>query len=311
MATSTDPGLIPLYTTQFSTNLELLLQQMGSMLRGTVREGFHTGKTASPVNQIGAISLKAAAGRFAPKNRTDPEFVRRWVFPQEGSIDQLIDSFDELQTIVDPKSQYTQNAAMAVGRAWDDALIAAATGTAQLGQDPSAFTTETFNTTNFQVAVNFQSSASSGLTVAKLIEAKRILRHYHNDLDSDELTLVMGSQQESDLLNQVQVVSTEFNDRPVLVDGKLVRFLGYNVKVMERLPSAVGAASQRGVLAYVKSGMYLGNWKDLTNRVSIRNDLEGEPWDLWTSVMYGATRLQPGKVVQVLCSDTTGSDITP
>jgi hypothetical protein len=57
--------------------------------------------------------------------------------------------------------------------------------------------------------------------------------------------------------------------------------------------------------------MYLGNWKDLTNRVSIRNDLEGEPWDLWTSVMYGATRLQPGKVVQVLCSDTTGSDITP
>ena len=106
MAGSIDSGLIPLYTTQFATALELLLQQMGSKLRGRVREGFHNGKQASPVNQIGAISLKAPAGRFAPKNRTDAEFLRRWVFPQAGEIDQLIDSFDELQTIVDPKSEY-------------------------------------------------------------------------------------------------------------------------------------------------------------------------------------------------------------
>ena len=32
-------GLYQLYTTQFSTNLELKLQQMGSKLRGKVREG--------------------------------------------------------------------------------------------------------------------------------------------------------------------------------------------------------------------------------------------------------------------------------
>ena len=101
---SFDAGLIPLYTVRYATALELLLQQMGSKLRGKVREGFQVGKMASPVNQIGAIALKQPAGRFVPKNRTDAEFVRRWVFPQEGEIDQLIDSFDELQTIVDPKA---------------------------------------------------------------------------------------------------------------------------------------------------------------------------------------------------------------
>lgn len=310
MTTSTDSGLIPLYTTQFSTNLELLLQQMGSKLRGKVREGFHVGKMASPVNQVGAISLKAPAGRYAQKNRTDAEFVRRWVFPQEGEIDQLIDSFDELQTIVDPKSQYTENAANAVGRGWDDSIIGNATATAYTGQDASGLTSESFNTTNFQVGVTFGSAAASGLTVAKLIEAKRILRHYHNDLEVDPLTLVIGSQQEADLLNQVQVVSTEFSDRPVLVDGRVTRFLGYDVVVSERLPYNVGAANQRGVLAFVKSGMYLGIWKDLQNRVSIRNDLSGEPFDLWTSTMFGATRLQPGKVIQILAADTTGADIT-
>ena len=311
MAPPIDQGLIPLFTTQFTTALELLLQQMGSKLRGRVREGFHVGKQASPINQIGSISLKAPAGRFAPKNRTDAEFVRRWVFPQPGELDQLIDTFDELQTIVDPKSSYVENAGNAVGRAWDDSIILNATGTAYIGQDAGSLTAETFNTTNFQIVVGFGASAANGLSVAKLIETQRIFLHYHNDLDVDPVTLVIGSQQNSDLLNQVQVVSTEFNERPVLVDGRVKRFLGFEIVHSERLPFNVGASNQRGVLAFVKSGLYLGMWKDTTNRVSIRNDLSGEPWDLNTQAMYGTTRLQEGKVIQILCADTTGADITP
>lgn len=302
-------NLYTLFTTQFSTNLELKLQQMGSKLRGKTLEGTHVGKQASPMNQIDAISLRAPAGRFAPKDRTNATFTRRWVFPQDGEIDQLIDSFDQLKTIVDPKSQYVSNAANAVGRGWDDAIIAAATGDAKTGIDGSAFTTETFDTAKFRIADTFGSSAATGLTVAKLFEAKRILRKYHNDLDTDPVTLVIGSQQEQDLFNQVQVVSTEFNDRPVLVDGKVVRFLGFDIVVMERLP--IYTTNTRGVLCFVKSGLYLGMWKDQTNRISIRNDLSGEPWDLYTSVSFGATRTQPGKVLQIACKDTTGADITP
>jgi hypothetical protein len=305
-------NLFKLWTTQFSTNLELLLQQKGSKLRGRVREGFHVGKQASPVNQLGAIALKAPAGRFAPKNRTDADFVRRWVFPQDGEDDQLIDSFDELKTIVDPKSMYTENVSYAVGRAWDDSIIANSTATAYLGQDANGLTQETFVTANFQIANNFGASAENGLTVAKMIEAKRILRHYHNDLEADALTMVIGSKQESDLLNQVEVVSQEYAERPVLVDGSVKRMLGFDIILSERLPYNLGGSSQdRGVLCFVKSGLYLGIWKDITNRVSIRNDLSSEPYDLYTSVSYGSTRLQPGKVLQILCLDTTGADITP
>lgn len=307
---SFDAGLIPLYTTQFSTNLELLLQQKGSKLRGKVTEGYHVGKMASPINQVGSVALRAPAGRFAPMQRVDSQFVRRWVFPQEGEIPQLVDTFDELQTIVDPKSAYVMNAVNAVGRAWDDVLIAQSTGTAQIGQDAAGLSSETFSTTNFQIASTFGSSSASGLTVAKIIEARRILRHYHNDLETDRPTMVIGSSQEADLLNQVQVVSTEFNDKPVLVDGRVTRFLGFDVEVSERLPQTT-VGSVRGVLVFVKSGMYLGMWKDVTNRISIRNDLSGEPWQVYTSVMYGATRTQPGKVLQILASDTSGADITP
>jgi Phage capsid protein len=307
---STDAGLIPLYTTQFSTNLQLLLQQWGSLLRGKVDEGFHVGKMASPINQLGALSLRAPTGRFAPLASEDQDYVRRWVFPLEREMAPRVDSFDQLQTIIDPKSAIVMASANAVGRAWDDAIIASATGPAQVGQDASALTTETFTTASYQVSATFGSnSTASGLTVAKLIEARRILRHFHNDLDRDLPVLVIGSQQESDLLNQVQVVSTEFQDTPVLKDGKIVRFLGFDVVVSERLPQTT-VGTTRGAFVAVKSGLYLGMWKEQETRIDRRVDLSGQPWQIYTAVMYGATRTQLGKVVQILCADTTGADIT-
>lgn len=305
-----DEGLVPLFTVQYATNLDLLLQQKGSMLRSTVDSGYHVGKMASPVNQVAPIVAKQPAQRFAPKNNTQATYIRRWVFPQTSDINQLVDTFDELQTLVDPKAGLTTAAAYAMGRAWDDCILAATTGTAFTGVDAGNLASETFTTANFQLAVNDGASSNTGLTVSKLIHAKQIFRHYHNDLDADSIALIGGSQQEADLLKQQQVVSKEYNDVPVLKDGKVERFLGYRTIWMERVPQTT-VGSVRGVLAYVKSGMYLGMWKDLTNRISQRNDLSGEPWQLYTQAMYGATRTQLGKVLQILCADTTGADINP
>ena len=307
--TAFQPGLVNLFTTQFSTNIELLLQQMGSLLRGKIREGFHVGKMASPINQIGAISSQAPSGRFAPLQRVDANLVRRWVFPQERELPQLVDQFDEYQTIVDPKSMYAQNTAMAFGRDWDDAIIAAFFGTAQTGQDAANLTGETASTTTYGVSDTFGSSASTGLTVAKIIEARRIMRHYHVDVDTDPLTLLIGSKQESDLLQQVQVVSTEFADRPILTNGKLTQFLGFDIVVSERL--SPGTASLRQCYAWAKSGMYLGMWKDMEVQMDRRIDLSSQPWQIYAKHMYGATRTQLGKVIQILAADTTGADITP
>lgn len=300
-------NLYSLYTTQFSANLEMKLQQTGSKFRGRISEGTHVGKQASPINQIGAIRARRPAGRFAPKERTDADFTRRWVFPTDGEIDQLIDSFDELKTIVDPKSAYVSNAAAAIARDWDDIIISAATGTNYTGVDAGSLSSETFNTTSYRIADTFGSSAASGLTVAKIVELRRILRHNHVDLESDPVTIFCGSTQESDLLNQVQVVSTEFNDRPVLTDGKVSRFLGFDIVYTERLPTYT--TTTRGVLAIAKSGMYLGVWKDAINKVSTRNDLSGEPYDLYSQWSCGATRTQPGKVIQIACYDAAGADI--
>lgn len=312
MAVQTEgQGLYPMFVTRFSTNLELLLQQQDTCMRGKVDESTMTGaKLASPVNQAGAVSMKAPEGRYAPKKRTDTDFVRRWVAPIDKELDQLIDSFDELKTIVDPKSAYAMNAKNACNRAFDDEIFRACCADATIGADAGSLSTETFTTANFQIADTFGASSSVGLTVDKMKEARRILKHYHALENGERPWMAIGSQQDADLLGQVQVVSTEFNDRPVMQDGRVVRFMGFDLVDSERVPETT-TGSIRGVLCGVKSGVHLGIWQDMTNRVSIRNDLSGEPYDLYTKVSFGATRKQLGKVVRILCADTTGADITP
>ena len=120
---SYDQGLVPLYTVQYSTNVELLLQQQGSKLRKHVAEGFYTGKMASPVNQAGPVVAKSPAARFAPLSNQQAQYVRRWVFPVPADINQLVDRFDELQTLVDPKSALVTGAGYAMGRFWDDTIL--------------------------------------------------------------------------------------------------------------------------------------------------------------------------------------------
>jgi hypothetical protein len=265
-------NLPKLYTTQFSTVLAVKLQQRQSKLRGRVMEGFHVGKQASPIQYIGAIQMKPPQGRFSPIGRQDADFTRRWVTPVDKDANQLIDTFDKLKTALEPTSQYSDVAAAAVAREWDDRLIASAFATALIGTGnaPDAFTSETFSTSSWQIASTFASAAASGLTVAKMIEAKRIFRKAQVDLEAEPLTWVTNSQGESDLLNQVQVVSTDFNDKPVLQEGKVTRFMGFDIVYSERLTSS---SNVRQNIPFAKSGLYLGIWKDTENDISRRNDL--------------------------------------
>jgi hypothetical protein len=272
-------------------------------------EGFHVGKQASPIQYIGAIQMKAPSGRFTPLDRQDVDFTRRWVFPVDKEAVQMIDTFDELKILQDPKSQYSDVAAAAVAREWDDRLIGAAFATAQIGQDAGGLSSETFNTSLFQVASTFGASAAVGVTVAKFIEAKRIFRKAQVDLEATSVTWITNSQGESDLLNQVQVVSTEFSDRPVLQEGKVTRFLGFDIIYSERLTSV---SSVRQNIVWVRDGIYLGIWRDTENNISRRVDLSSLPYQLWTGMSSGATRLEPGRLLQVLCADTSAAaDVTP
>ena len=79
--------------------------------------------------------------------------------------------------------------------------------------------------------------------------------------------------------------------------------------MLERLNTS-SSNTLRNCIFGVRSGLYLGLWKDMATRIDNRIDLAGQPWQLYSMVSAGATRTQLGKLVQVNAADTTGSDPT-
>jgi hypothetical protein len=286
------------YVQQYSSNIQLLLQQKGSKLRDLVMTGSHVGKQASPVDQIGAIEMQSVTSRFQPIGRVDAPTDRRWVFPSDFDLPQLLDSFDKLRLLTDPESSYVTNAVYAAGRKMDDLIIDSFFGTAKTGESGS--TSTTFPAGN-QVAVDFGASGNVGLTVAKLKEAKKLLMENEVDLESDPLCCVVTAEQHDDLLSEAQIISTDYNDRPVLVDGKIQRFLGISFVHCERLDT--DANSYRRVPLFAKSGMYLGLWNDMTTDISQRRDLQGHPWQAYLYMTAGATRLEENKIMEIKCAE--------
>jgi hypothetical protein len=275
----------------YKSTVEHLLQQKGSKLRQTVMEGSYTGKSGVPVNQIGAVTAQKRTSRHADTPLIETPHDRRWVYPNDYEWSDLIDDQDQLRLVADPTSPYAINGAYALGRAMDDEIISALFGTAKTGEDGG--TPVTFPSA--QIAP----TTAGGLTIAKLREAKKILLNNEVDMDMDPMYCLIGSEQHDDLLGETQAVSLDYNDRPVLVDGKITRFMGFNFIDIQRLPLS---GTDRSVAVYAKSGMHCGMWNDITTRITERDD-KSYSTQVYVKGTFGATRIEEGKIVKITCSE--------
>lgn len=298
---------IQLAAQQYTTNVQLKLQQKGSKLRPFVTVGNYTGKAANVVDQVGAIEASDISGRFQPKGRTDAPVDKRWVYPTDKIIPQLFDSRDKLRLISDPKSKAVENAANGMGRAMDSLIISAMFGTAKTGVEggtSTAFGSTLTSSGGQNVSVLIGGAAACGLNVAKLREVRRMALANQIDLDSEELVMGITSKQDSDLLQEIQITSLDFNDRPVLKDGKVISFLGIKFIPIERLTLGTSdSGTARECPVWVPNGMHLGIWDDVRVTAAQRFDLEGNPWGLDTEMTIGATRIEEKRVFRVWCAE--------
>lgn len=292
---------------QYASSVELLLQQENSRLEMAVDRGTgYVGKQVSPVEQIAAITATKVTTRGEPMHKVDALFDRRWVLPEDWDLPQRIDKFDELrvQLVAGIKSKYAQNAVAALQRAKDTAILTAMFGSNLTGE--TAGTSTPFSTSTQTVGVSF-GATTSNLTVAKLKRARKILRANDIDLGMDPLYCAITASQEEALLNDIQYINADFNSNqgPVMQDGNLVRFLGINFIHTELISTGTddAAGTSRGIPMWVKSGVHLGIWDDVSVSISKRNDIRGEPWQIYNSMTIGATRLNEEKVVRIWCRE--------
>jgi hypothetical protein len=285
------------YTISFSSNIQLLLQIKGSKLRDKVTEGHYTGKQASPVDQMGSVEMQDVTGRFQPMGRVDASVDRRWVFPSDSDLPQLIDTFDKLRLLTDPESKYTQNAVFAAGRKIDRVIIDAFTGTAKTGEQGATSTSFTSGN-EVDVAVG---GSNSRLNVQKMLDVKEKMGVNFVDFDMEQVYLGLTAKDEANLLTEMQVISSDFNgmDKPVLKDGKVNRFLGIEMVHCELIEAQAAGTNEVDVPVWCKSGMHLGIWNDITTSISKRNDLQGEPYQSYVYLTVGATRIEENKVYNI------------
>lgn len=281
------------FVEQYTSNIDFLLQQKGSRLRNAVMNTSHVGKSAVVVDQYGPVAAQLITTRHADTPLIDTPTDRRWVHPKDYKWADLVDSIDKLRMIHDPTSPYAINGAYALGRSMDNEIISAFFGTAKTGENGS--TNTAFDTSNQQIAVG-----GTGLTVAKLREAKKILMGNDVDVDNDLLFLALTATQHDNMLSETQAISLDYNIVPTLVAGKITAFMGFNFIHTELL--TVDSSSDRRCPCWAKSGMNLGLWNDIGASIDPRHD-KNNSMQVLVEGTFGATRLEEGKVVEVICDE--------
>jgi len=281
---------------QYKANVELLLQQEGSRFRSLSMTGSHVGKAASIVEQFGSATAQLKTARHADTPLLDLSQDKRWVFPLDYEWASLIDHEDKLRMLIDPTSPYARAGAAAMSRAIDDEFLDKIFGTNFTGENGT--TSDTFDTTNYQVGVNVGGTASS-LNVAKLQSAIQKLIAAFKGSIMEPVYGAIGSYEHDALLKEIQVVNKDYGNSAVLVDGRVTRFMGVDFTLSERLAISSG---NRLVPIWVKSGMYLGIWRDIVTKVAERAD-KSHATQVYLCGTFGGTRTQDGKQIQVLCDD--------
>ena len=278
------------FVQQFSANIQMLSQQMGSLLRDAVDSESVNGEKAF-FDQVGAAAAVLRTSRHADTPLVETPHSRRMVTMADYEYADLIDDADKVRLLADPTSTYSRAAAAAMGRAMDDVIITAALGTATTGKDGS---TSTSLPAGQKIA-----HGSAGLTIAKLLSAKETLDA--NSVDpSITRHIIVSPKQISDLLNNTTVTSSDFNTVKALATGELNSFVGFNFIVSNRL--STDSNSDRQVIAFASDGIKLAIGKEPSARIDERAD-KSYSTQVYYCQSIGATRMEESKVVEIACNE--------
>jgi hypothetical protein len=305
------------FVQQYSTNVQMLLQQQGSRIRNAVQNMRFQGKAASMAEQFGQVSPVRNQSRHSDTPLISTPQDKRWIYPNDYDWADLVDNQDKLRMLIDPSSSYAMAGAWAMGRAIDDEIISGFFNSNNTGENGTSATGTlyAYNSNSQSVAATVGGSAATGLNIAKLRAAKRKLLEAEVDVDNDPLFAIITAKQHDDLLNEAQAISLDYNTKPVLVDGKITQFMGFNFIHSERIPGganfntvinpAIATGSSDGtytagsrymIPVFAKSGMALGVWNDITTSIDRRADKRNS-YQVYVTGTFGAARMEEKKCV--------------
>jgi hypothetical protein len=298
------------FTTEYASNWEHLCQAKMTKTRECVTFDTVRGKEKK-YNQMAPSEMDPVSVRAGDTRISDTDLPARWLRPYPLDKAFLFDEWDStfLGEVVLPESESIQNHTYAYNRSVDRTVIKAALNvayTGEIGVDPVSLpTTGGPAGTGAFVAVNYVetgSVANSGLTIAKLRQAKYILDANDND-DEDPRYIAITAKSLQDLLRTTEVTSHDYNTVKALVDGKVDSFLGFTFRRLSNAIMPIDVALDiRTCVAWVKSGIKItDSGKEV--HIDIRPD-KSHSLQIRTVAALGGTRMEEKKVVGIYCDES-------
>ena len=286
------------FVEQYSANVQALVQQKGSKLRGLVSAETIAGKSAF-FDQIGTVAAVKKTSRHSDTPQLDTPHKRRKVSTDTYHWADLIDNDDKIKMLIDPTSEYANAAAWAMGRAMDEVIVDAAFGTAYAGESGK-------DIVEFPSDQIIDSSGTNGFTFDKLREVKRMFDA--KDVPVEGRYIVLTAYQMDNLLSETKVTSADYAAARALVRGEVSEFMGFkfiNLNGKRGDGSLIIPATNttRHCLAFQSDGIKMVIGQDMIGKITERDD-KCFATQVYYEMSIGAVRMQEEMVIKVNCKES-------
>lgn len=317
----TNPAIMAIpdhFTIQFGKNFDPVSAQTVSRFRKAAIVDTSVTGEAKTHNLVDTVEDQESTGTRVEKTvLQELDTEKRWIRPRKFDLATYDVPFDEklLAPTIMPGGKHIMAHGGAYGRRLDRVFLEGLLGVNYKGKEG---TTATNIPAANIVAVDFVSSglaADSGLTIDKIIRAKRVLianQSYSEEKRATGVRLWGGltAEMEEDLLflaNQGagtaggnRLFSKDFMPPVLNEDGSIKFFLGINWISSEFLPRDEADSTLQFAPIWTSDGAYLDIWQDKKSKVSERDDLKYIT-QFYSEYAFNAIRAEDKRVAKITC----------
>lgn len=260
-------------------------QQEGSKLRQACRVVTGVVGSRHQFHKIGSVVAQQGKTRHLDFTSLDPSHDTPVATLQDFYAPIYIDRLDEVKTNADLRREYVYTSANAIGRAMDDEIIVNGLEAAVTGSP---------------AASQVDATTGSGLTLARVLEAKRELDLA--DVPKEGRFFIISPNALEELLQNTEVTSRDFQNVKALVQGDLDYAFGFNWITSTRLTKTGGSPDDRRCFAYHRDAVGCAVGFDLTTEVNYIP--EKTTYLVNTMLSIGSVNIDSTGIVEVLTADT-------
>jgi hypothetical protein len=273
------------FTNTYESNVRHLAQQSNVRLRPHITET-HAGGVNHSWETLASSAAVTKSTRLTATPATDPVWAKRVSVPTTKHWADSAEAADLNKMLIDPKSSLAENGSRAMGRAIDDLIIAAATGTA-LDGDGAA---------NAFPAGQLIGDGTGVISFDMVTAVTELF--LQNDIDPDEpKVFVIGPTQMRKLLQLTEATSSDYTNMKILADkGFLESWMGYGWVVTNRL--TIPAGGQLSCLAFTKKALGMNVNNDIFVKVA-EDPSRSFAWIVYLEATMGVVRTEDKHIVHV------------